>query len=99
MPQLGAPELIVVLFILLIIFGAGKLTDVGRSLGQGIREFRHSVNDEPAPATPAGSTPVGSTPVGSAPAATVVANKCTRCGAELQPGARFCASCGQAVTS
>ncbi len=90
MPQLGAPELIVVLFILLIVFGAGKLTDVGRSLGQGIREFRHSVNDEPAPATPAGPTPV---------ATGVAGNKCKRCGAELQSGARFCASCGEAVAS
>ncbi len=90
MPQLGAPELIVVLFILLIIFGAGKLTDIGRSLGQGIREFRHSVQDEPARATPAGPAPVTTTSAN---------NKCTRCGSELQSGARFCGACGQAVSS
>ncbi len=97
MPQLGAPELIVVLFILLIIFGAGKLTDVGRSLGQGIREFRHSVQDEPTPATPAGPSPT--TAAGPTPVTTSSASKCTRCGSDLQAGARYCASCGQAVGS
>lgn len=40
MPSLGAPELIIVLIIVLLIFGAGRLPEVFRSLGSGIREFR-----------------------------------------------------------
>lgn len=40
--NVGLPELMVVLFICLIIFGAGKLPGVGRALGQSIREFRHA---------------------------------------------------------
>lgn len=40
MPQLGVPELIIILVIVLILFGAGKLADVGGALGRGIREFR-----------------------------------------------------------
>jgi len=46
MPNLGAPELIIVLFLFLILFGAGKLADAGKHLGTGIKEFRKSVRDE-----------------------------------------------------
>ncbi|MBI2886999.1 MAG: twin-arginine translocase TatA/TatE family subunit [Chloroflexi bacterium] len=48
--NLGGPELIILLLIVLIIFGAGKLPEVGGALGRGIREFRKSQIDEPAPA-------------------------------------------------
>lgn len=51
MPNVGLPELLVVLVIALVIFGPKKLPELGRSLGRGIREFRTSVGgsaeDEP----------------------------------------------------
>ncbi|MEI7589737.1 MAG: twin-arginine translocase TatA/TatE family subunit [Deltaproteobacteria bacterium] len=37
---LGMQELIIILIIVLIIFGAGKLPDVGNALGKGIRNFK-----------------------------------------------------------
>jgi sec-independent protein translocase protein TatA len=37
---LGWQELVIVLVIIMIIFGAGKLPEVARSLGQGVREFK-----------------------------------------------------------
>lgn len=40
----GAPELIVILVIILIIFGVGRLPQVGGALGKGIREFRRGVS-------------------------------------------------------
>jgi sec-independent protein translocase protein TatA len=40
MPHLGAPELIIILVIVLVLFGAGKLADIGGALGKGIKEFR-----------------------------------------------------------
>jgi sec-independent protein translocase protein TatA len=43
MPTLGAPELIVIAVIMLIIFGAGKLPDVAKQLGQATRELRSSM--------------------------------------------------------
>jgi sec-independent protein translocase protein TatA len=43
MPGIGPMELIVVLVIALIVFGPKKLPDLGRSLGSGMREFKHSV--------------------------------------------------------
>ena len=41
----GMPELIVILVIVLIIFGAGRLSEIGGALGGGIREFRKAATD------------------------------------------------------
>lgn len=38
------PELAIIAFIVVVIFGVGKLGDVGGALGRGIREFRNEVN-------------------------------------------------------
>lgn len=40
--NIGLPELVIILLIALIIFGAGKLPGVGRALGQSIREFKEA---------------------------------------------------------
>ena len=42
---LGMPELIIILIIILIIFGAGKLPEIGSGLGKGIRNFRKSTKE------------------------------------------------------
>jgi sec-independent protein translocase protein TatA len=43
---IGMPELIVILVIVLVIFGAGKLPQIGEGLGKGIRNFRKSTKDQ-----------------------------------------------------
>lgn len=43
---LGMPELLVILVMVLIIFGAGKLPDIGRGLGKGIKNFKTSINEK-----------------------------------------------------
>jgi len=40
MPNLGVPELLIVLVIVLVIFGASRLTDIMGALGKGVAEFR-----------------------------------------------------------
>lgn len=45
MPVPGATELILLLVIVLIIFGPGKLPDIGNAIGKGIREFRQASSD------------------------------------------------------
>jgi sec-independent protein translocase protein TatA len=42
---IGMPELIVILVIVLIIFGAGKLPEIGGAIGKGIKNFKKSVRD------------------------------------------------------
>ena len=44
---LGMPELLVILVIILIIFGAGKLPQIGEGLGKGIRNFRKATTKQP----------------------------------------------------
>jgi sec-independent protein translocase protein TatA len=46
---IGAPELIIILVIVIVVFGVGRLGEVGGALGKGIREFRKattSLDDE-----------------------------------------------------
>jgi len=40
---IGGWEMVIVLAIVLVIFGGGKLAGVGKSLGQGIREFKQAI--------------------------------------------------------
>jgi sec-independent protein translocase protein TatA len=43
---IGMPELIIILVIILIIFGAGKLPQIGEGLGKGIRNFKKATTKE-----------------------------------------------------
>ena len=47
MPNIGTPELIIILVIVLLIFGVGKLPDVFKALGSGMREFRDASAGSP----------------------------------------------------
>jgi sec-independent protein translocase protein TatA len=52
MGPLGLPELLVILFIVVIIFGASKLPQLGKGLGEGISNFRDGLkgkDEKPQP--------------------------------------------------
>lgn len=55
MAGLGWQELVIVLVIIMIIFGAGKLPEIAKSLGQGVKEFREEAQAPVVPAS-AGTT-------------------------------------------
>ena len=46
MPQLGVPELIIILVIVFLVFGVGRLADVGGALGKGISQFKKATRGE-----------------------------------------------------
>ncbi len=46
---LGMPELIIILVIIVIIFGAGKLPEIGSGLGKGIKNFKKATHEEEEP--------------------------------------------------
>jgi sec-independent protein translocase protein TatA len=46
MPNLGLPELLIILFVVVLLFGARKLPELARGLGQGIREFKKATSNE-----------------------------------------------------
>jgi sec-independent protein translocase protein TatA len=43
---IGVPELLIILVIIVIIFGVGKLPEIGGALGKGIKNFKKSVNGD-----------------------------------------------------
>jgi sec-independent protein translocase protein TatA len=42
---LGAPELLLIVFVLLLLFGAKKLPELAQGLGKGVREFKKAMQD------------------------------------------------------
>ena len=45
MGNLGLPELIIILIIIIMIFGANRLPEIGRGIGKGIRNFKESTRE------------------------------------------------------
>ena len=43
--NLGIPELIIILVIVILIFGANRLPEIGRGIGKGIRNFKDATKD------------------------------------------------------
>ena len=71
MAGLGWQELVIVLVIIMIIFGAGKLPEIAKSLGQGVKEFREEAQAPVVPAS-AKSTATESTLLSDADTVRVV---------------------------
>ena len=44
--DIGMPELIIILFIVILIFGPGRLMKLGRDMGDGLRQFRSEIRDD-----------------------------------------------------
>ena len=50
---LGFPELLLILIIVVVVFGAGKLPQLGKGLGEGISNFRDGIRGKQEPEKPA----------------------------------------------
>ncbi|SNQ47364.1 Sec-independent protein translocase protein TatA [Frankia canadensis] len=74
MPDIGAPELLIILLVVVVLFGAKRLPDAARSLGRSMRIFKSEVkglreDDQPTTAPAAASGPPAVAPAATAPAA------------------------------
>jgi sec-independent protein translocase protein TatA len=49
MGRIGGGELLLIALIALLVFGAGRLSDIGKGLGEGIKNFKKGIKDEPGP--------------------------------------------------
>jgi sec-independent protein translocase protein TatA len=93
-------HLILILIIVLVIFGPGKLPEVGGAIGRGISEFKRSVSgptdaEKAAKEESARAAPID-TSAGPAPDAVRV--RCQACGHENPPDNQFCGNCGAKIT-
>jgi TatA/E family protein of Tat protein translocase len=66
-------ELMLILLVILLVFGAKRLPEMGRSMGKGMREFKDAVtgldDKTPSSTTASAGTPTGATSPGELPAA------------------------------
>jgi sec-independent protein translocase protein TatA len=96
-------HLIVVLVIVLLIFGPGKLPELGRAVGDGLRELKKATGGDehkdkdattatttataPAPITTSAVTPITAAP-------TMASRACPSCRGAVPVGDKFCGNCG-----
>lgn len=84
MPDIGPLELIIIIAIALLVFGPGKLSDIGGALGRSMREFRQGMKDD-APS--------------NSPDAAEVDPSCEACGERYSLDAKFCVRCGTRIAA
>ena len=91
-------HVIVILVIVLVIFGPGKLPQLGKAVGETMKDFKKAVSDGDEPKT---DESVAAAPVATvAPAAVVVSapamRDCATCHKPVPVNDRFCGACGAA---
>ena len=82
MAGLGASELLIILAVLLLLFGASKLPSLARSMGQASKEFKTGLKE--------GHT--------AEEEAVLVAGPCPFCAADVPAEAKFCPGCAKSKT-
>jgi sec-independent protein translocase protein TatA len=89
---LGSQELLVILVIVMVLFGANRLPQLARSLGSSLKEFKKGLDsaqaEEPAASRPGADHPASSTPD---------KRSCAQCKTALAPDWTHCPRCGTAV--
>lgn len=104
---LGAPELIILLVIVVLIFGVGRLPEVGGAVGKSIREFRKATKDgEEKDTSPvmtstdaAAASANGTTKMDAGATLEPVTVFCGECGTKNPGTAKFCSNCGHTITT
>ena len=88
---IGPFEGIIILLVVVLIFGVGRLSDLGGAMGKSIREFRKAArepddDDEQPRVSSAASPPEQADKTGG--------RSCSKCGAQLNGEEKFCSKCG-----
>jgi sec-independent protein translocase protein TatA len=98
-------HLIVILVIVLLIFGPGKLPELGKSIGEGIKELKKATSPEETSASGAATAASTTTPVAGAststatitPISAATAKTCPSCHGSVPAGDKFCGNCGASM--
>jgi sec-independent protein translocase protein TatA len=96
-------HLIVILVIVLLIFGPGKLPELGKAMGEGLKELKKATGGEDATATAsakdvsattATAAPPTSTSTATVTPITAATRVCPSCRGSVPVGDKFCGNCG-----
>jgi sec-independent protein translocase protein TatA len=93
----GLPELLIIAFIVVLIFGVGRLPEVGGAVGKSIREFRKATKDDDNTAASARPPESAAAPSAGATSASTDTIFCSECGTKNPRGAKFCSNCGTSI--
>jgi sec-independent protein translocase protein TatA len=91
---IGSQDLLIALALGLLLFGAKRLPELARGLGESLKEFKRGVVNEPEPTTVPSAPSAASTPSSTAPS-----RYCAACKTPLQADWRHCPKCGAAAVS
>ena len=99
MGALQPGHLIVILVIVLLIFGPGKLPELGKAVGDGLRELKKATGGEGDKETAASSTTQAATTTSTGmPNGVAGATRtCPKCSAAVPVGDKFCGVCGNTM--
>ena len=86
MGNLGAPELILILLVIVVFFGAKKIPEIAQGFGKGIREFRKASRDIQQ------DIEVEEAKIGDGKK-----SNCPFCSSPVVEGAKFCPTCGKSL--
>jgi sec-independent protein translocase protein TatA len=89
---LGPWEIFILLLVLAVILGVGRLSQVGGAMGKSVREFRGAARDKPAPVT---APPAAAAP----PVVTEPPVACPECHTANLATNRFCSACGATMAA
>ena len=92
---MGPFELMIVLAIVIIIFGVGRLPEIGGAVGKGIREFRKASKDDEEEPKKIGEAQSTAQPPSAAPPSVSVT--CQKCGTANPPDNKHCSQCGASL--
>lgn len=89
-------DIVIIIFVALLLFGANRLPETARGMGQAIREFRAAITGRDGnDVSPEGaSLPRPAVPVARDDDTNTVS--CKNCGKPIQQGSKFCHECGTA---
>jgi sec-independent protein translocase protein TatA len=94
-------HLIVILVIVLLVFGPGKLPELGKAMGEGLKELKKATGGEEAPkegaAVAATTTPPASTTTATVTPISAATRVCASCRGSVPAGDKFCGNCGAAI--